>query len=95
MKKTTSISEDNGILAKVPGHYVAMISEMLQPPATAEDRDYDVVLEAGHAGTVRLFARKDRYSHGKSFYRFWRVFRAEPVDKRQANPGEDAREPLG
>lgn len=50
--------DDNGILAHVPGQYVAQALQSLPPPATAEDRDYQVEIDAGHAGMVRITYRR-------------------------------------
>ncbi|ASC63590.1 hypothetical protein B9P52_04465 [Achromobacter denitrificans] len=71
--------EDNGILEQVPGQYVAQASHTLPPAATAEDRDYDVVIDAGHAGRVRLFFRKQKARRGKFSHWFWLAKRAEAV----------------
>jgi len=68
---------DNGILAEVPGQYVAEAQLSLPPAATAEDRTYEIVIDAGHAGRVRLFARRKKVRHNKHSHWFWSVFRAE------------------
>jgi len=67
----------NGILEQVPGPYVAQASLTLPPAATAEDRDYDVVIDAGHAGRVRLFFRKQKARRAKHSHWFWQAKRAE------------------
>ncbi|MFY1963582.1 hypothetical protein ACOTH5_31535 [Achromobacter xylosoxidans] len=41
---------DNGILEQVPGQYVAQAALTLPPAVSAEDRDYLVKIDAGHAG---------------------------------------------
>lgn len=69
--------EDNGILEQVPGPYISQAGQTLPPAATAEDRDYEVVIEAGHAGTVRLFFRKQKAKRGKFSHWFWLCKRAE------------------
>lgn len=73
------IMNDNGILAEVPGQYVAQAAQTLPPAVTAEDRDYDVVIDAGHAGRVRLFYRKQKARRGKFSHWFWLAHRAERV----------------
>ena len=70
---------DNGILAEVPGQYVAEAKQSLPPAATAEDRDYDVVIDAGHAGRVRIFFRKQKAKRGKFSHWFWAAKWAEKV----------------
>ncbi|WP_088158058.1 hypothetical protein [Achromobacter xylosoxidans] len=71
--------ENNGILEQVPGQYVAEAKQSLPPAATVEDRDYEVVIEAGHAGTVRLFFRKQKAKRGKFSHWFWVAVRAERI----------------
>ncbi|MCY1507539.1 hypothetical protein D9M68_418200 [compost metagenome] len=56
---------DNGILEQVGGPYVAEAIKSLPPAAAAEDRDYIVETDAGHAGRVRLFFRKQKAKRGK------------------------------
>lgn len=69
--------DDNGILGQVPGQYVAQAQQTLPPAATAEDRDYQVEIDAGHAGRVRIFYRKQKAKRGKFSHWFWAVKRAE------------------
>ena len=71
--------EDNGILAKVSGSDIARASRHLPPAATAEDRTYEVVLEAAHIGWVKLYARRHKARHNKHSHWFWSVYRAEPT----------------
>ncbi|MDQ1759033.1 hypothetical protein DAI43_15500 [Achromobacter xylosoxidans] len=69
--------EDNGILEQVPGQYVAQAKQSLPPAATAEDREYPVEIDAGHAGLVRIFYRKQKAKRGKFSHWFWVAVRAE------------------
>lgn len=71
---------ENGILAAVPGQYVAQASLTLPPAATAEDRLYEVVIEAGHAGRVRLFFRKQKARRAKHSHWFWLALRADRAE---------------
>ncbi|MGY6273752.1 hypothetical protein ACXIUT_29165 [Achromobacter denitrificans] len=69
---------ENGILEQVPGPYVAQAALTLPPAATAaEDQLYEVVIDAGHAGRVRLFFRKQKAKRGKFSHWFWLCKRAE------------------
>jgi len=70
---------DNGILAEVPGQYVAEGSQTLPAAATAEDREYPVEIDAGHAGRVRIYYRKQKAKRGKFSHWFWLAKRAEKV----------------
>lgn len=74
------MEEDNGILARVPGQFVADSIAMLPDPDTAEDRPYEVVIDADYVGTVRLFARRQYTQHGRFGRWFWVVYRAEPAE---------------
>lgn len=71
---------DNGILAQVPGQFIAQASQTLPPAATAEDRDYPVEIEAGHAGQVRITFRKQKLKRAKHSHWFWLAQRADAVD---------------
>lgn len=64
---------DNGILARVPGEYIAQASKSLPDPACAIDDEMCVEIDAGWAGRVRLTFRKQRYSRprGKTSYVAW------------------------
>ena len=69
--------QDNGILGRVDGQYVAGAISLLPPADTAEDRVHTIEIDAGHAGRVRLYARRRRVRHNKHSHWFWSVFRAE------------------
>lgn len=71
--------QDNGILEHVGGQYVAEAIKALPPAVTAEDRDYPVEVDAGHAGRVRLTFRKQKAKRGKFSHWFWQAKRAEKV----------------
>ncbi|CAB3931668.1 hypothetical protein [Achromobacter insolitus] len=70
---------DNGILEQVQGQYVAEAIKTLPPAVTAEDREYLVEVDAGHAGRVRLTFRKQKAKRGKFSHWFWQAKRAEKV----------------
>lgn len=74
------MTQDNGILRRVPGGYCAAASATLPPVETAEDRPHDVVIEAGHAGWVRIYFRRMRVQHHKHSHWFWHPYRAEPAE---------------
>lgn len=71
--------ENNGILAEVGGQYVSEAGKTLPPAATAEDRDYPVEIDAGHAGKVRILFRKQKLKRAKHSHWFWLARRAERV----------------
>ncbi|AZS78754.1 hypothetical protein ELS24_10055 [Achromobacter spanius] len=70
---------DNGILAQVPGQFIAQASQTLPPAGTAEDRDYHAEIEAGHLGAVRITFRKQKLKRAKHSHWFWAAKRAEKV----------------
>ncbi|CAB3664078.1 hypothetical protein LMG26696_03527 [Achromobacter pulmonis] len=71
--------DDNGILEQVPGQYVAQAALTLPPAATAEDRDYTVEIDAGHAGLVRITFRRQKARRAKHMHWFWLAQRADAV----------------
>ncbi len=71
--------DDNGILEQVGGPYVAGAIKTLPPAVTAEDRDYFVEIDAGHAGRVRLTFRKQKAKRAKHSHWFWSAKRAEKL----------------
>ncbi|SPC05387.1 hypothetical protein [Cupriavidus taiwanensis] len=69
----------NGILAQVQGHHVAAALQAL-PRATAEaPNHHEVLVEAGHLGTVRLFIVKKHARHNRHSHYYWSAYRAEPA----------------
>lgn len=71
--------EHNGILEQVQGQYVAEAALTLPPAVTAEDRDYPVEIDAGHAGLVRLTFRRQKARRNKTTHWFWSAKRADAV----------------
>lgn len=71
--------EDNGILEQVAGPYISQAIQTLPSAATAEDREYPVEIDAGHAGRVRIFFRKQKAKRGKFSHWFWVAVRAERI----------------
>ncbi|MDM9561398.1 hypothetical protein [Bordetella petrii] len=74
------MTQDNGILRRVPGGCCAAASATLPPVETAENRPHDVVIEAGHVGCVRIYFRRMRVRHHKHSHWFWHPYRAESID---------------
>ena len=71
--------EDNGILEQVQGSYVAQAACSLPPAVTAEDRDYPVEIDAGHAGRVHITFRRQKAKRAKHTHWFWSAYRADAV----------------
>lgn len=71
--------DDNGILAQVPGDYVAQAALTLPPATTVEDRDYPVEIDAGHAGLVRITFQRQKARRAKRTHWFWSAKRADAV----------------
>lgn len=71
--------DDNGILEQVGGNYIALAQQSLPPAATAEDRDYPVEIDAGHAGRVRVIFRRQKARRAKHSHWFWLARRADAV----------------
>lgn len=69
----------NGILAQVQGHHVAAALQTL-PRATADaPHHHEVLVDAGHLGTVRLFIVKKLARHNRHSHYYWSAYRAEPA----------------
>jgi len=79
----------NGILARIPGDYVTDAKVSLAPPTAAGPSHAEVVIEAGDAGTVRVFFERRQARHHKSSYYFWCAYRAEPVTPETAGADAD------
>ena len=77
---------DEGILARVPGQFVAQGSKSLPDPACALDDEMSVEIEAAWVGRVRLTFKRQGYSRpkGKIFYVAWLCRHAEPVTDRSS-----------
>jgi|GEM_PF-971625 len=72
-------NQAHGILGRIQGDYIAAGLATL-PTATADaPSHHEVVIDAGPAGTVRLFIEKKRVRHHRHSHYFWSAYRAEPV----------------
>lgn len=69
----------NGILAQVPGHYVAAASGQLPPPRLDGPEHQEVEIDAGHVGRVQLFFERKTARRAKHSHQFWIAYRAELV----------------
>lgn len=69
--------DDNGILSQVSGEYVAHAAQTLPNPATAQDLSPSAAIDAGPAGTVRIFYERKQARHHKHGHHFWTATRAE------------------
>lgn len=69
----------NGILGRIQGHYIAASLATLTPATADAPPHHEVVIDAGPAGTVRLFIEKKRVRHHRHSHYFWSAYRAEPV----------------
>ncbi|SPD46692.1 conserved protein of unknown function [Cupriavidus neocaledonicus] len=50
-------------------------------PATRDSLSHhEVLIDAGHLGTVRLFIEKKLARHHRHSHYYWSAYRAEPVD---------------
>ncbi|AEI77529.1 hypothetical protein CNE_1c21950 [Cupriavidus necator N-1] len=73
----------NGILGRVQGHYIAAGLQTL-PRATHDGPSHhEVLVEAGHLGTVRLFIEKKLARHNRHSHYYWSAYRAEPAEEQQ------------
>ncbi len=70
-------SAENGILGQIHGQYIAAAIGTLGRATREAPDHHEVVVEAGHAGTVRVFIEKKRARHGRYSHYFWSAYCAE------------------
>ena len=66
-----------------------MARQTLGPAAADGLAHAEVVIDAGEAGTVRIFFERKLARHHKSYYHYWIAYRAEPVTPDTANADAD------
>jgi hypothetical protein len=71
------VDDENGILSKIPGQYVAVANQILPKAETAQDDTMQAVVEVPGFGHVRLTFKRLRHKRGKSVHYFWCANRAE------------------
>ena len=69
----------NGILGRVQGNHIAAGLHTLGPATAAAPSHHEVLIDAGHLGTVRLFVEKKLARHNRHSHYYWSAYRAEPV----------------
>ncbi|QRQ86233.1 hypothetical protein [Cupriavidus oxalaticus] len=67
----------SGILAQVQGNHIAAGLRTLGPATREAPSHHEVLVDAGHLGTVRLFVEKKQARHGRHSHYFWSAYRAE------------------
>jgi len=72
--------EDNGILASVPGQYIAQAARSLPEPATSLHERVSAVIDADWAGVVRIRYQRQKMRHGRDSHWAWVAYRAEKRD---------------
>lgn len=70
---------DNGILAQVPGQYVADALQLLPPPGTGAEVATVEIDGPPHLGRVRIRAQVVRWRRGKAGTVFWSAVYAEKL----------------
>jgi hypothetical protein len=72
-----AMTPDNGILATVPGQFVAEGSQGLPDPATAAVDELTATIDADWAGWVRITYRRQLARHRKHSHWYWHAVRAD------------------
>lgn len=95
-KQSAPLWEDNGILGRVPGQYIAAAGKNLPDPTTSTAEEVSAVVDAAWLGQVRVTFRRSRVRHHKHSHWFWAAFRADavsapapPASPHEPNPGLD------
>jgi hypothetical protein len=68
----------NGILGRVQGDHIAPGLQSLGPATATAPSHHEVLIDAGHLGTVRLFIEKKLARHNRHSHYYWSAYRAEP-----------------
>lgn len=71
---------DNGILAQVPGQYVAAALQLLPPPAAGAAQASVEIDGPPELGRIRIHAEVVSWRRGKASRVFWSAVRAERAD---------------
>ncbi|WP_367394507.1 hypothetical protein [Cupriavidus sp. Agwp_2] len=77
---TVPAGAENGILGQIHGQYIAAAIGTLGRATREAPERHEVVVEAGHAGTIRLFIEKKRARHGRYSHYYWSAYRAEQAN---------------
>jgi hypothetical protein len=70
-------TDDNGILTRVPSHFLAIASRQLPPPEGAGDEPQAVTIEADWAGLVRITFQRQKMRHHRNSHWAWVAIRAD------------------
>lgn len=70
---------DNGILATVPGQFVAQASQGLPDAGTATEQEVSATVDADWAGVVTITYRRQLARHRKHSHWYWIAVRADPI----------------
>ncbi|AQV94738.1 hypothetical protein BJN34_12695 [Cupriavidus necator] len=79
--ETYQVTDANGILGQVQGHYFAAGLQTLGPATHDSPSHHEVLVEAGLLGTVRLFIEKELARHNRHSHYYWSAYRAEPAQE--------------
>lgn len=74
-----AMSDDNGVLAKVPGEFVSMALKTLPNSSTATGACLQTVIDVPGLGPVRFTCRRFASRKGKIASTFWVAEKAEQV----------------
>lgn len=78
-EKLPASGQENGILSRVRGDYVAQALQSLPAPTRDGAAEHQVVLDAGPVGRIRLFIARKLVRHNKHSHYYWSAYRAEFV----------------
>lgn len=74
------MNDDNGILASIPGQYVAAATSQLTEAALSTEKTAETALDVPGFGRVRFSARRMMSKKGRATIYWWSVTRAVRVD---------------
>ncbi len=73
----------SGILARVQTDHIAAGLQTLGPATADAPSHHEVLIDASHLGTVRLFIEKKLVRHHRHSHYYWSAYRAEPVNEQE------------
>ena len=82
---------DNGILATIPGQYVAAALDQLGRPEAAANDTAECDMDVPGIGRVRFTATRRRAGRGRAKTYYWTADRAVLINAASAAGGVDAR----
>lgn len=73
------MNSENGILSSVPGAVISAAGQTLPEAGPGQPSEHVVIVDAWHAGVVRIKYRLFRHAQRRNIRYFWNAYHAEAV----------------